>query len=56
MQHKYKVDVGGFGENLRIKYPKLWKKVKPEGDKTFSEIPITYDIKIKIKDQGSSTD
>lgn len=56
MQHKYKVDVGGFGEKLRIKYPKVWKKVKPNWDKTFSEIPITYDIKIKIKNQGSSTE
>ena len=56
MQHKYKVDIGGFGEKLRIKYPKVWKKVKPDWDKTFSEIPITYDIKIKIKNQGSSTE
>lgn len=47
MQHKHKMDVGGFVENLRIKYPKVWKKVQPEGDKTFSEIPITYNIKIR---------
>ncbi|MET3939831.1 spore germination protein [Paenibacillus sp. PvP094] len=56
MQHTYKVDVGGFGEKLRIKYPKVWKKVKPDWDNTFSQIPITYDIKIKIKNQGSSTE
>ncbi|PYY29664.1 Spore germination protein [Paenibacillus illinoisensis] len=56
MQHKYKVDVAGFGEKLRINYPKVWKKVKSDWDRTFSEIPITYDIKIKIKNQGSSTE
>ncbi|MGF9696565.1 Ger(x)C family spore germination C-terminal domain-containing protein [Paenibacillus sp. MABNR03] len=34
MQHVYKVDVGGFGERLRIKHHKVWKKVKPAWDKT----------------------
>ncbi|MFS0873608.1 Ger(x)C family spore germination protein [Paenibacillus xylanilyticus] len=56
MQHVYKVDVGGFGDRLRIKYPKVWQKVKPDWDKMFSEIPITYDIKINITNQGSSTE
>ncbi|WP_336783279.1 Ger(x)C family spore germination C-terminal domain-containing protein [Paenibacillus illinoisensis] len=56
IQHKYKVDVGGFGEQLRIKYPKVCRKVKPDWDKRFSEVPITYDIKIKLENQGSSTD
>lgn len=56
IQHKYKVDVGDFGEQLRIKYPKVWRKFKPDWDKRFSEVPITYDIKVKLEDQGSSTD
>jgi spore germination protein len=56
MQHTYRVEVAGFGEQLRIKYPKVWKKVKKNWDETFSQIPVTYDVKMKITDYGSSTD
>ncbi|MEK6994155.1 Ger(x)C family spore germination protein [Paenibacillus sp. FSL K6-1566] len=56
MQHVYHVDVGGFGEQLRIKHPKLWKQIKDQWDDTFSRIPITYELEMKITDAGSSTD
>ncbi|GIO92916.1 Ger(x)C family spore germination protein [Paenibacillus lactis] len=56
MQHVYHVDVGGFDKELQIKHPKLWKKIKDQWDDTFSRIPITYEIDIKITDAGSSTD
>ncbi|MDN8590616.1 Ger(x)C family spore germination protein [Paenibacillus sp. 11B] len=56
MQHTYRVEVAGFGEQLRIKYPKVWKKVKKNWDETFSQIPVTYDVKMKITDYGSSID
>ncbi len=56
MQNTYRVEVGGFGEQLRMKYPKVWKKVKKNWDETFCQIPVTYDVKMKIKDYGSSTD
>ncbi|OAX51122.1 Ger(x)C family spore germination protein [Paenibacillus sp. AD87] len=56
MQDVYKVDAAGFGDKLRIKYPRVWKKIKNNWDETFSEIPITYDIKVKITNQGSSTE
>ncbi|RCX23765.1 spore germination protein [Fontibacillus phaseoli] len=56
MQHVYRVDVGGFNKQLRIKYPKVWNKVKEDWDETFSNIPITYEIDMKITDFGSSTD
>ncbi|SEL46683.1 Ger(x)C family spore germination protein [Paenibacillus sp. OK003] len=56
MQHVYKVDAAGFSDKLRIKYPRVWKKIKNNWDETFSEVPITYDIKIKITNQGSSTE
>lgn len=56
MQNTYRVEVAGFGEQLRIKYPKVWKKVKKDWDETFSQIPVTYDVKVNIKDAGSSTD
>jgi len=56
MQHVYHVDVGGFDKELRIKYPQLWKKIKDQWDDTFSRIPITYELEMKITDAGSSTD
>ncbi|MFE6078682.1 Ger(x)C family spore germination protein [Paenibacillus sp. NPDC057886] len=56
IQNTYRVEVAGFGEQLRIKYPKVWKKVKKNWDETFSQIPVTYDVKMRITDFGSSTE
>ncbi|MCZ4150746.1 spore gernimation protein GerC, partial [Escherichia coli] len=56
MQHTSKVDVGDFGESLRIHYPKVWKKVKKDWDETFSTVPITSDVKVNITNPGSSTE
>jgi spore germination protein len=53
-QKDYKVDVAGFGNRLRIKYPKEWKKLKKNWDQTFSKVPIRYTVKISIKDYGTS--
>ncbi|MGJ7913478.1 Ger(x)C family spore germination protein [Neobacillus sp. LXY-1] len=52
MQKEYRVDVGGFGNQLRIKYPNVWKDMKDNWDEKFSEIPITYEVSITIKDYG----
>ncbi|RDZ18249.1 spore gernimation protein GerC [Priestia megaterium] len=54
MQTKYKVDVAGFGNQLRIKQPRTWMRVKENWDQTFSEVPINYDVKLTIKDYGAS--
>ncbi|MGE7823111.1 Ger(x)C family spore germination protein [Paenibacillus sp. NPDC093718] len=56
IQHEYKTDVAGFGNKLRIKYPHLWKTVKKDWDQTFSEVPIQYEVKITIKDYGTSVE
>ncbi|MFM9278928.1 Ger(x)C family spore germination protein [Paenibacillus jiagnxiensis] len=56
MQNIYHVDVGGFREQLRIKHPQLWEKVKKDWDKTFSQTHITYDVKMKITEFGSTTE
>ncbi|MEH7076264.1 Ger(x)C family spore germination C-terminal domain-containing protein [Neobacillus drentensis] len=37
---------------MRIQYPNVWKNVKGNWDEKFSEIPITYDVSIRIKDYG----
>jgi spore germination protein len=52
MQNEYKVDVAGFGNQFRIKHPKLWEKHKKDWDKTFSMIPIKYNVNISITDFG----
>ena len=54
MQKEYKVDVAGFGNQLRIKKPRVWMRVKDNWDQTFSEVPINYDVKLTIKDYGTS--
>ncbi|UKS24080.1 Ger(x)C family spore germination protein [Paenibacillus sp. HWE-109] len=52
MQNKYHVEVAGFGNQIRIHYPKVWQKVKNNWDDEFSEIPVTYSVKLKINDYG----
>ncbi|WP_243525114.1 Ger(x)C family spore germination protein [Bacillus pseudomycoides] len=53
IQKEYQVDVAGFGNRLKIEYPKVWKKVEKDWDKTFSKIPIKYNVKITIQDYGT---
>ncbi|KEK22321.1 Ger(x)C family spore germination protein [Bacillus gaemokensis] len=54
MQKKYQVDVAGFGNRLRIKNPKTWKKVKKDWDRTFSKVLIKYHVNVTIEDYGAS--
>lgn len=56
MQNVYHVDVGGFDQQMKIKYPKQWKKLQRNWDEAFSRIPITFDVSMRITDFGSSTD
>jgi spore germination protein len=53
-QKEYQADVLGFGDRLRIEYPKVWENVKKDWDQTFSKIPIKYNVKLTIKDYGTS--
>jgi spore germination protein len=54
MQEEYKVEVAGFGNQLRIEYPKLWEKVKGDWDQKFTTIPVNYYVDITIKDYGNT--
>ncbi|WP_341282060.1 Ger(x)C family spore germination protein [Paenibacillus sp. FSL H8-0537] len=56
MQSKYKVEVAGFGKVLSIKYPNKWKSVKDNWDEVFSQVPVTFEVKLTITDFGSSTE
>ncbi len=55
-QHEFQTDVSGFGNKLRINYPRVWQKIKKEWDQTFSEVPITCEVNVSIKDYGTSGD
>ncbi|WP_155591816.1 Ger(x)C family spore germination protein [Lysinibacillus cavernae] len=55
-QHEFQTDVSGFGTKLRIHYPKVWQKIKKDWDQTFSEVPITCEVDVTIKDYGTSGD
>ncbi|OAS82970.1 MULTISPECIES: Ger(x)C family spore germination protein [Metabacillus] len=54
MQEDYQVDVAGFGNQIRIKHPKLWEDIKKDWDKTFSEVQINFTVNITITDFGTS--
>lgn len=56
IQKDLHVDVAGFGNQVRIKYPQLWLKVKDDWDEVFSEVPIHYTIKMEITDFGYRDD
>ncbi|NQX67178.1 Ger(x)C family spore germination protein [Paenibacillus alba] len=49
----YKVDVAGFGEQLRIHNYRTWKQVKTNWDEAFSEANIDVEVKIHIREFGS---
>ncbi|WP_058303202.1 Ger(x)C family spore germination protein [Gorillibacterium timonense] len=54
LQHNLRADPVGFGKSLHIHHPAEWKKVKDHWEETFSQIPITYEIKILIEEYGAS--
>jgi spore germination protein len=50
LQNQYQADVAGFGEQLRIHYPKEWKRMKKNWDKHFCKVPIKYHVHVTIRD------
>ncbi|WP_371407457.1 Ger(x)C family spore germination protein [Bacillus toyonensis] len=55
IQKKYQVDIAGFSNQLRIKNPRTWEKVKKDWDRTFSKVPIKYHVNVTIEDYGASS-
>lgn len=53
LQKEYRADVLGFGEQIRIKHPRLWEKVKNHWDDIFAESRITHEVHINIEGYGS---
>lgn len=54
LQKEYHADVLGFGDKLRIAYPRLWVQEKKNWDETFSTAAIRYDVKVTIREFGTS--
>lgn len=54
MQEQYQADVAGFGNRLRIKYPRVWEKIKKDWDQTFSKVPVKFNVNLVIADYGTS--
>lgn len=52
LQNEYKTDIAGFGNEVRIQYPKKWKKMSKNWDDLFSKAKINYDVNITIRDYG----
>lgn len=54
MQEELHVEVAEFGTNLHIQHPEVWRKVKKDWDEKFSQIPVTYEVKLNIEGYGAS--
>ena len=48
-------DIFGFGEDIHRAYPKLWKDIKDDWNNEFTELPVNFDVKVKVNNLGSST-
>lgn len=54
MQEELHVEVAEFGTHLHIQHPEVWRKVKNDWDERFSQISVTYEVKLKIEGFGTS--
>lgn len=50
LQKKYQMDVAGFREQVRIKYPKEWSHMEKDWNKRFSHAPVKLQVSIDIRD------
>ncbi|MBM4761100.1 Ger(x)C family spore germination protein [Bacillus sp. B15-48] len=55
VQKELKVDIFGFAEAFRRKYPRQWAKVENQWDEKFSELDVVIDTKAYIRRPGMST-
>lgn len=51
-QNDLRTDFLGFHNTFRVKFPKEWKKLKGNWCETFCRIPVSYDVKVKIRHRG----
>ncbi|WP_379127833.1 Ger(x)C family spore germination protein [Paenibacillus sp. sgz500958] len=54
MQQELHVEAAGFGQALHIQHPSVWRKVKDNWDEVFAKLPVTFEVKVEIEDNGAS--
>lgn len=55
MQHKYKVDIFGFGQAIYRSDPKAWKKMKADWDEQFAALKVEYKMEVHIRNIGTTS-
>ncbi len=56
LQHKFKVDIFGFGSLIHQTHPKVWKTLKQDWSKTFSGLKIDLSADVHVKRVGQLGD
>ncbi|AWB46479.1 Ger(x)C family spore germination protein [Paenibacillus sp. CAA11] len=56
VRDKFKVDIFGFGNQIYQTNPKVWKKLAPNWDKMFLEVPVEYTARTKVDKVGTMLD
>ncbi|MCX7921692.1 MAG: Ger(x)C family spore germination protein [Clostridia bacterium] len=54
-QKDFKTDIFDFGGYVERKYPKLWKKVKDDWSRLFSEMEVKFEVDTTIRRSGKIT-
>lgn len=52
VQKKFEVDVFGFGQEVHKKYTKVWKGIKKDWGRIFSQSPVNVKVKVNIQEEG----
>jgi spore germination protein KC len=55
VQREYRVDIFGFGKELRRRYPNVWRKWEGKWDSQFPLLPIEVVVESKITNSGLVT-
>ncbi|MBB5172288.1 Ger(x)C family spore germination protein [Texcoconibacillus texcoconensis] len=56
VQQDLQLDVFGFGETFRRKYPEKWDEVRDQWDEKFAEVEVDFDIETIIHRPGLSSE
>lgn len=53
VQTRFKSDIFGFGNAIRIHHPKLWKRISDRWRDVYPDIPVEYRFNIRMEHVGS---
>ena len=52
VQDEYDTDIFGFGKEIKIKNPSLWKSISPDWDDLFKKIDVSVNAEVEIRASG----